>query len=155
MQPPELMNMFSVPFAFSRHPEQDRLNSALKRYIAAQEKAGPAAANPRPLTQRNAAVFESHFNLFRDNDPAIQELKGFCWNQLLALAHHLSSVRSSMLPESAGSCTTAIATSRYSQTGMSLNTLVLALSSIFEPSARVKERRSPFAAAIVSGRCDA
>jgi uncharacterized protein (TIGR02466 family) len=91
MQPPELMNMFSVPFAFSRHPEQERLNSALKRHILAQEKIGPAAANPRPLTLRNAAVFESHFNLFRDSDPAIQELKAFCWNQLLALVGSLNS----------------------------------------------------------------
>jgi hypothetical protein len=84
MQPPNLMNMFSVPFTFSRHPEQERLNASLKSYIHAQENTG-TAANPRPLTQRNAAVFESHFNLFRANDAAIQELKSFCWNQLLSL----------------------------------------------------------------------
>ena len=35
MQPPELINMFAVPFAFSRHPEPARLNAALKRYILA------------------------------------------------------------------------------------------------------------------------
>ncbi len=91
MQPPELMNMFSVPFAFSRFPEPERLNSSLKSFIFALEKHGAAAANPRPLTQRNAAVFESHFNLFRENDPAVQELKGFCWNQLLSLVGSLNS----------------------------------------------------------------
>ena len=84
MPAPEIVNMFAVPFAFSRHGAQERLNPALKRYCLAAEKGGNAA-NPRPLTQRNAAMFESHFNLFRDPDPAIQELKTFCWDQLLAV----------------------------------------------------------------------
>jgi len=81
---PEIINMFAVPFSFSRHPEHARLNAALRHYILAAEQGG-TAANPRPLTQRNAALFESHFNLFRDPDPAIQELKAFCWDQLLAV----------------------------------------------------------------------
>jgi uncharacterized protein (TIGR02466 family) len=89
MQPPELVNMFAVPFSFSRHPAHAPLNSALKRYILAQEQGGKAA-NPRPLTQRNAATFESHFNLFRDADAAVQELKTFCWDQLLAVIGRLN-----------------------------------------------------------------
>jgi len=76
--------MFAVPFGFSRHAEHERLNPCLRELVLAAERSG-AAANPRPLTQRNAAVYESHFNLFRTADPAIQELKGFCWDQLLAL----------------------------------------------------------------------
>lgn len=88
-QPSEIVNMFAVPFTFGRHPEPQRLNTALKRYIHLQENSG-AAANPRPLTRRNAAVFESHFNLFRDNEPAVQELKVFCWNQLLGTIGHLN-----------------------------------------------------------------
>ena len=84
MQPPELRNMFSVPFTFSRHPAHERLNQSLKQYIFAQENSG-TAANARPLTQRNAALFESHFNLFRASDPAVQELKTFCWNNLLSM----------------------------------------------------------------------
>jgi uncharacterized protein (TIGR02466 family) len=88
MQPPELVNMFAVPFTFSRYPEHGRLNAALTRYLLSQEKAG--AANPRPLTQRNAALFESHFNLFRENDAAVQELKVFCWDQLLAVIGRLN-----------------------------------------------------------------
>jgi uncharacterized protein (TIGR02466 family) len=47
-------------------------------------------ANPRPLTQRNAALFESHFNLFRDEDVAVQKLKTFCWDQLLAVIGRLN-----------------------------------------------------------------
>jgi uncharacterized protein (TIGR02466 family) len=89
MQPPELVNMFAVPFSFSRYPAHARLNPALKRYVLEQEKTG-AAANPRPLTQRNAATFESHFNLFRDGDAAVQELKTFCWDQLLAVIGRLN-----------------------------------------------------------------
>jgi uncharacterized protein (TIGR02466 family) len=84
MPAPEIVNMFAVPFSFSRLPDGERLNPALKRHCltAAQDV---RLANPRPLTQRNAAVFESHFDLFRDPDPAVQELKAFCWDQLLAV----------------------------------------------------------------------
>ncbi len=89
MDAPEVVNMFSVPFTFSRHPEPGRLNAALKRYIFAQEASG-VAANPRPLTQRNGPLFESHFNLFRDGDASIQELKGFCWTQLISLVGWLN-----------------------------------------------------------------
>jgi uncharacterized protein (TIGR02466 family) len=90
MQPPELVNMFAVPFAFSRYPAAAQLNPALRRHILEEEKKGAAAANPRPLTRRNAGVFESHFNLFRDRNPAIQELKTFCWDQLLAVIGRLN-----------------------------------------------------------------
>jgi Putative 2OG-Fe(II) oxygenase len=83
MQSPELINLFSVPFARSRYPNPQALNSALKRFIHLRERTGPP--NPRPLTQRNAAVFESDFNLFRSEEAAIQELKAFCWNQMLSM----------------------------------------------------------------------
>jgi uncharacterized protein (TIGR02466 family) len=89
MQPPELVNMFAVPFAFGRHPDHGRLNPALRRRVLDLEKSG-TAANPDPITQRNAAVYESHFDLFRDADPAIQELKTFCWDQLLAVIGRLN-----------------------------------------------------------------
>jgi uncharacterized protein (TIGR02466 family) len=89
MQPPKLINMFAVPFSFGRYSEHERLNPALKAYVFAQEKGG-RAANPRPNTQRNAATFESHFNIFRDSEPAIQELKVFCWDQLLAMIGQLN-----------------------------------------------------------------
>jgi uncharacterized protein (TIGR02466 family) len=88
--PPDLMNMFAVPFAFSRYPDGPRLNSALRAFLLALEKSG-SAANPRPLTYRNETLFESHFNLFREPDPAVQELKRFCWDQLLAVIGRLNS----------------------------------------------------------------
>ena len=89
MPPLELVNMFAVPFAFSRYPDHARLNPALKQYLFELERTGNAA-NPHPLTQRNATIFESHFNLFRDNHPAIQELKAFCWDQLLAVVGRMN-----------------------------------------------------------------
>jgi uncharacterized protein (TIGR02466 family) len=88
-RPPELMIMFAVPFSFSVHPEQQRLNEGLKRYVFKHEK-DAGGSNPRPITQRNGAVYESHFDLFRVNDPAIQELKAFCWNQLLSFVAGLN-----------------------------------------------------------------
>jgi uncharacterized protein (TIGR02466 family) len=89
MSAPKIMNMFAVPFAFSSCPTHERLNPALKERLFALEKSG-TAANPRPLTQRNAATFESHFNLFRDSDAAIQELKTFCWDHLLGVISRLN-----------------------------------------------------------------
>ena len=82
--------MFAVPFGFGRLQDHVRLNGALRRYILTQEARGSCAANARPLTRRNAGVFESHFNLFRDGEPAVQELKAFCWDQLLALIGRLN-----------------------------------------------------------------
>jgi uncharacterized protein (TIGR02466 family) len=35
-------------------------------------------------------LFESHFNLFADDNRAIQELRNFCWEQLAALIGHLN-----------------------------------------------------------------
>jgi uncharacterized protein (TIGR02466 family) len=89
MPAPKLVNMFAVPFAFAVYPAHVPLNEALKRVVFSLEKSG-SAANPRPLTERNKAVFESHFNLFRENDPAVQELKAFCWDQLLNLVGQLN-----------------------------------------------------------------
>jgi uncharacterized protein (TIGR02466 family) len=84
----ELVNLFAVPFALCRCPSHARLNPALKQYILVREQTG--ASNPRPLTQRNAAVYESDFNLFRDAEPAVQELKAFCWEQLLGVIARLN-----------------------------------------------------------------
>ena len=89
MPAPKLVNMFAVPFAFSHYAAHAPLNAALKRLLFSLEKSGQAA-NPRPLTQRNTAVFESHFNLFREADPAVQELKAFCWDQLLNVIGQLN-----------------------------------------------------------------
>jgi uncharacterized protein (TIGR02466 family) len=78
-----------VPFSISRHPDAVRLNAALTQYVLMREASG-TAANPTPHTLRNDKVFESAFNLFSEDNPAIQELRTFCWEQLLALVGHLN-----------------------------------------------------------------
>jgi hypothetical protein len=88
MQPPELVHMFVVPFAFGRNAAHERLNPALRRVILRMES--ERQTNPRPLTERNDALFESHFDFFRDPDPAIQELKVFCWEQLYSVIGRLN-----------------------------------------------------------------
>ena len=80
---PDLLTMFAVPFGLSALPAHEQLNPRLKEVILALEARG--AANPRPLTPRNAALFESHFHFFEVDHEAVRELKAFCWDQLLAL----------------------------------------------------------------------
>jgi uncharacterized protein (TIGR02466 family) len=82
--------MFAVPTALSRYPNPTALNSRLKAYLLEEEKKGTAGANPRPLTVRNQSLYESHFDLFRVQQPDIQELKRFCWDQLLAVIGQLN-----------------------------------------------------------------
>ena len=88
LPPPELITMFAVPFAMSRYPAHEHLNSRLKPVIFDLEAHG--ATNPQPLTPRNRALFESHFNFFRVEHEAVQELKAFCWSQLLAVIGRLN-----------------------------------------------------------------
>lgn len=89
LDPAHLVTMFAVPFGMGRHPDHSRLNTQLRRLILRMESTG-AAANPRPLTTRNAATFESHFDFFRTPDPAVQELKAFCWDQLIGVVGRLN-----------------------------------------------------------------
>jgi hypothetical protein len=88
MSAPEILPMFAVPFGFSQYEAPGPLNQALRQFILAQEALG--ARNPRPLTQRNNALFESNFDLFRQPDPAVQELKRFCWDRMLAVIGQLN-----------------------------------------------------------------
>jgi hypothetical protein len=88
-QPPELVTMFAVPFGVTSYPGHEELNARLKTLIVDLEARD--AANPRPLTPRNAALFESDFNFFRVDHEAVRELKAFCWDQLLSLIGRLNS----------------------------------------------------------------
>ena len=73
----EIIPFFAVPFAFARHPDPAPLNARLRELFIARAAEGAAYANPRPITQRNAPVFESRFDLFRWEDAAVRELKEF------------------------------------------------------------------------------
>jgi uncharacterized protein (TIGR02466 family) len=79
----DIVPFFAVPFAFSRHPDPAPLNQALRELFLAKSAEGAVYANPRPITQRNSTVFESRFDLFRWSDAPIQQLKDFCWQEML------------------------------------------------------------------------
>jgi uncharacterized protein (TIGR02466 family) len=80
---PEIVPFFAVPFAFARHPDPGALNAALRELFLARAAEGAAYANPRPITQRNAPLFESRFDLFRWTETPVQQLKEFCWHEML------------------------------------------------------------------------
>lgn len=80
--------LFPVPFAFDTHPDQARLNAALRPVLLAHE--GDADRNPSPYTERNDALFESRFDLFRWPEPVIAELRQFCLSRTLQLVQQLN-----------------------------------------------------------------
>lgn len=87
---PDVVPFFAVPFAFARLPDCEVLNRTLRELFVARAAAGPEQANPRPITQRNAATFESRFDLFRDPHEGVQRLKEFCWSEMLRMVCELN-----------------------------------------------------------------
>lgn len=85
-----IQGMFPVPFAFDRHADPQRLNAALRALFLAREAEGARYANPTPFTLRNAALFESHFDLFAWPQAEIAELREFCLSRVARLAGELN-----------------------------------------------------------------
>jgi uncharacterized protein (TIGR02466 family) len=86
----QITPFFAVPFAFARRDNPAPLNEELRQLFLAREAEGARHANPRPLTQRNAQVFESHFRLFDSPELCIRQLKEFCWQQLIQVVCELN-----------------------------------------------------------------
>jgi uncharacterized protein (TIGR02466 family) len=86
----QLQSFFAVPFGFAQLENCAALNAELCAFFLNRAAEGATYANPRPLTQRNAQVFESEFQLFRAEQPAVQKLKQFCWSSLLGMIAELS-----------------------------------------------------------------
>src|SRR5262245_9310255 len=80
---------FAVPFGFAQLANCAALNEQLRTLFLQREAEGAKYANPRPITYRNRQVFESDFELFRAADPAVQQLKQFCWSNLLGMIAEL------------------------------------------------------------------
>lgn len=74
---------FAVPFVFSKREDGDGLNRELRELFLAREQQGERYANPNPYTLRNSALFESNFDLFQWPEPCVQQLREFCWGQLM------------------------------------------------------------------------
>ncbi len=86
----QVQPFFAVPFGFAQLENCTGLNAELRALFLQRESQGARYANPRPLTQRNGQVFESEFQLFRAAEPAVQQLKQFCWSNLLGMVAELS-----------------------------------------------------------------
>src|ERR1700681_2230976 len=88
-QPPlSIAPMFAVPCGIATMRDCRALNAELSALFLARE--GDVHANPRPLTQRNDTVFESHFDVFRWQEPCIKQLKEFCWAHLMTFVAALN-----------------------------------------------------------------
>jgi uncharacterized protein (TIGR02466 family) len=86
----QVQPFFAVPFGFAQLENSAQLNGELRALFLQRVADGDKYANPRPLTQRNGQVFESEFQLFRGTEPAIQQLKQFCWSSLLGMIAELN-----------------------------------------------------------------
>ena len=81
----EVTPFFAVPFGFAKLENCAALNAELRELFLQRAGQGSRYANPRPLTQRNREVFESEFEIFRWQEPCIQQLKEFCWSHMLQM----------------------------------------------------------------------
>ncbi len=86
----ELTPFFAVPFGFARAEGFDAVNGQLRELFLQRATQGARYANPRPLTQRNKAVFESEFQLFKWPERCVQQLKEFCWHHLMPMIGELN-----------------------------------------------------------------
>ena len=68
---------FSTPVFSSQYPHADALNAELKKFILGQEAQGEKYRNPEHIPSNQVRIFESSFDLFKDTNKAIQELKMF------------------------------------------------------------------------------
>ena len=68
---------FSTPVFSSRYPQPGLLNTELKKFILGQESEGEKYRNPEYIPSNQVRIFESSFDLFKDPNRAIQELKMF------------------------------------------------------------------------------
>lgn len=68
---------FSTPVFSSRYPQSGALNAELKKFILEQEAQGDKYRNPEYIPSNQVRIFESSFDLFKDPNRAIQELKMF------------------------------------------------------------------------------
>jgi uncharacterized protein (TIGR02466 family) len=94
---PRIMPFFAVPMAFDKLENCARLNAELRELFIARATEGGAQANPRPLTQRNRQVFESNFALFRSPERCIQQLKEYCWRNLMQVIRELNRYDNAMM----------------------------------------------------------
>lgn len=75
-QTPKLSTHFATPFLTLKHPAHERLNPRLLAYFKTLEQQGER--NPNQTPSHQVAIFESDFDLFKRDHPAIKTLALFC-----------------------------------------------------------------------------
>ncbi len=93
----QIQPTFSVPLAFAQRKNLDGLNENLRQLFIEREAEGERFSNPNPYTHRNRQLFESHFDLFKWDDPPVRILRDFCWSQLLELVGQINGYDQSFL----------------------------------------------------------
>ncbi len=73
-----ILTAYAVPLINVEFDDSDALNSELRKAFLEYAAQGDTWANKEPFVQRNASLFESAFNLFDWNDPAIARLRDQC-----------------------------------------------------------------------------
>lgn len=77
-----LTSAFAVPMVIAHHPAPGAMNDALRRLFMARAESGARFANPQPLVERNASLYESNFTLFDWPDPELKPLRDWCMAML-------------------------------------------------------------------------
>jgi uncharacterized protein (TIGR02466 family) len=78
----QIVPAFAVPFIETDLPQCEALNAQLRELLLAREAAGERYRNPATSMRINPGLFESDFTLFAAPEPAIQQLREFCWGAL-------------------------------------------------------------------------
>lgn len=99
-----ILPMFAVPFATLELGDAATLNAELRALFLDIEARGDDYSNPDPFVSRNAALYESTFDLFDWPQPPIQRLREFCLSSLYGLIGELNSYDEATLRSLRFSC---------------------------------------------------
>lgn len=73
---------FATPFGEANLADGGQLNKVLHQIILALEQPSADFRNPDSVVQQPAGLFESKFEFFARPEPAVQQLRAFCWSAL-------------------------------------------------------------------------
>ncbi len=73
-----ILTAYAVPLINVEFDDSDALNAELRKAFLEYAAQGDTWANKEPFVARNSTLFESAFNLFDWNDPAIARLRDQC-----------------------------------------------------------------------------
>ena len=79
---PQIIPMFATPFASLQHPSPAQLNKELEQFFDQLVSQGATYKNPNPYNYVQDELFESNFDLFKYDNPAVQKLRQFVLNSV-------------------------------------------------------------------------